>query len=86
MIVGDEVDERGFGPVRHEGDTVDGWFPESVAAGYDAPCGANAPEVVEPAAKVLIDLAGGGPVLEFAVGARPDRRSTGCAWCHGRGD
>jgi len=66
--VGDELDEKGFGPVPHEDDTADGWFPESVAAAYDAPCGANAPEVVEPAAQVLIDLAGGGPVLEFAVG------------------
>jgi len=68
MIVGDEVDERGSGPVRHEDDTADGWFPESVAVDYDVPGGANAPEVVEPAAQVLIDLAGGGPVLEFAVG------------------
>ncbi len=68
MIVGDEVDERGSGPVPHQDDTADGWFPESVAADYDAPGGANAPELVGPAAKVLIDLAGGGPVLEFAVG------------------
>jgi len=49
-------------------DPVDGWFPESVAAAYDAPGGDSAPEVVEPALQVLTDLAGGGPVLELAVG------------------
>lgn len=49
-------------------DPADGWFPESVAAGYDGPGGANAPEVVTPAVDVLEDLADGGPVLEFAVG------------------
>lgn len=49
-------------------DVADGWFPESVAVDYDAPGGANAPEVVEPAVEVLTELAGGGPVLEFAVG------------------
>ncbi|HET6501242.1 MAG TPA: class I SAM-dependent methyltransferase [Amycolatopsis sp.] len=48
-------------------DPADGWFPESVAAGYDAPGGANVPEVVTPAVDVLEDLADG-PVLEFAVG------------------
>ncbi|WIX75301.1 methyltransferase domain-containing protein [Amycolatopsis carbonis] len=46
---------------------ADGWCPESVAAGYDAPGGANAPEVVTPAVDVLEELADG-PVLEFAVG------------------
>jgi SAM-dependent methyltransferase len=35
---------------------------------YDAPGGANAADVVEPAVQVLADLAGDGPVLEFAVG------------------
>ncbi|WP_067465854.1 class I SAM-dependent DNA methyltransferase [Actinomadura macra] len=50
-----------------EDDPGDGWFPESVAAGYDAPGGENAPEVVTPAVDVLEDLADG-PVLEFAVG------------------
>ncbi|MFI9451024.1 class I SAM-dependent DNA methyltransferase [Amycolatopsis sp. NPDC052450] len=50
-----------------EDDAADGWFPESVAAGYDAPGGANAPEVVTSAVDVLEDLADG-PVLEFAVG------------------
>ena len=49
-------------------DPADGWFPQSVAAGYDAPGGANAPEVVAPVVDVLEDLAGGGPVLELAVG------------------
>ncbi|WP_409467096.1 class I SAM-dependent DNA methyltransferase [Amycolatopsis sp. GA6-003] len=48
-------------------DPADGWFPESVAAGYDDPGGANAPEIVTPAVDVLEDLADG-PVLEFAVG------------------
>ena len=51
-----------------EDDLADGWFPESVAADYDAPGGANAPEVVLPMVDVLQDLADGGPVLEFAVG------------------
>ncbi|QQQ73756.1 methyltransferase domain-containing protein [Saccharothrix sp. 6-C] len=50
-----------------EDDPADGWFPESVAAGYDAPGGASAPEVVTPVVDVLEDLADG-PVLEFAVG------------------
>ena len=49
-------------------DPADGWFPESVAAGYDDPGGANAAEVVDPAVEVLAELADGGPVLEFAVG------------------
>lgn len=48
-------------------DPADGWFPESVAAGYDAPGGQNVPELVTPALDVLEDLADG-PVLEFAVG------------------
>lgn len=49
-------------------DPADGWFGESVAAGYDDPGGANAPEVVRPAVDTLAALADGGPVLEFAVG------------------
>jgi len=49
-------------------DLADGWFPESVAADYDTPGGANAPEVVVPMVDVLEDLVGSGPVLEFAVG------------------
>jgi SAM-dependent methyltransferase len=47
---------------------ADGWFPESVAVEYDAPGGANAPAAVESAVRLLADLAGEGPVLEFAVG------------------
>ena len=49
-------------------DAADGWFPESVAADYDAPGGANDPGVVEPMVEVLSELAGGGAVLELAVG------------------
>ncbi|WP_231851320.1 class I SAM-dependent DNA methyltransferase [Microlunatus phosphovorus] len=49
-------------------DPADGWFGESVAATYDAPGGANAPEPAAAAVDVLEDLAGGGRVLEFAVG------------------
>lgn len=49
-------------------DPADGQFPESVAAGYDGPGGANAPEVVTPAVDLLEELADGGPVLELAVG------------------
>ncbi|MDT8914350.1 class I SAM-dependent methyltransferase [Amycolatopsis sp. PS_44_ISF1] len=45
----------------------DGWFPESVAIGYDDPGGANSPQVVMPAVDLLESL-GDGPVLEFAVG------------------
>jgi SAM-dependent methyltransferase len=48
--------------------STDGWFPESVAADYDTPGGANDAAVVTPAVDVLHDLAAGGPVLEFAVG------------------
>jgi SAM-dependent methyltransferase len=49
-------------------DPGDGWFPESVAADYDAPGGANSPGVVAAMADVLQELAAGGPVIEFAVG------------------
>jgi len=49
-------------------DPADGWFPESVAADYDAPGGQNAPETIAPMLDVLEDLADGGPVLELAVG------------------
>jgi hypothetical protein len=49
-------------------DPADGWFPESVAVTYDAPGNANAPEVVTAAVDVLESLAGGGPVLELAIG------------------
>lgn len=51
-----------------EDDIADGWFPESVAGGYDTPGDANAPEVVGPIVDVLEELADGGPVLELAVG------------------
>jgi SAM-dependent methyltransferase len=53
---------------RRPDDDADGWFGESVAADYDSPGGDNAPEVVEPAVDVLAELAGGGPVLELAIG------------------
>ena len=56
------------GPRSGGDDTADGWFPESVAADYDDPGGANDPSVVLPVVEVLEDLADGGPVLEFAVG------------------
>lgn len=49
-------------------DPSDGWFPESVAAGYDGEGGANAPEAVNPTVDLLADLADGGPVLELAIG------------------
>nr|BFF18849.1 hypothetical protein GCM10025730_23700 [Promicromonospora thailandica] len=49
-------------------DPADGAFPESVAAGYDGPGGANAAEVVGPVVDLLAELADGGPVLELAVG------------------
>ncbi len=55
-------------PLGAGDDLADGWFPESVAAGYDSPGGANSAEVVTPAVDVIADLAGDGPVLEFAVG------------------
>jgi SAM-dependent methyltransferase len=66
--VSDETNASGPSATRREDDPADGWFPESVAAGYDAPGGTNALGVVTPAVDVLEDLAGGGPVLEFAVG------------------
>ncbi|MET9019653.1 methyltransferase domain-containing protein [Actinopolymorpha sp. NPDC004070] len=63
----DEVNDSG--PSAESGDNpADGWFPESVAASYDDPGGANAPEVIAAAVDVLQDLAAGGAVLEFAVG------------------
>ena len=57
-----------MGSAGRDDDPADGWFPESVAAGYDEPGGANSPDVVGPAVEVLAELANGGPVLEFAVG------------------
>ncbi|GAA1998737.1 SAM-dependent methyltransferase [Nakamurella flavida] len=55
-------------PLDGRDDPGDGWFPESVAAEYDDPGGDNAPAVVDPAVRVLAELADGGPLLEFAVG------------------
>ncbi len=49
-------------------DLADGWFPESVAAEYDDPGGANDPAAIDPVVSTLAELAAGGPVLEFAVG------------------
>ena len=57
-----------MGPAGGDDDPADGWFPESVAAGYDEPGGANSPVVVGPAVEILAELANGGRVLEFAVG------------------
>ncbi|SDT30162.1 class I SAM-dependent DNA methyltransferase [Microlunatus soli] len=49
-------------------DPADGWFPESVAADYDNPGGANEAATIMAAVDVLEALADGGPALEFAVG------------------
>lgn len=68
VAVSEEVDVNDVAPLRRGDDPADGWFAESVAADYDAPGGANAPDVVEPAVQVLADMASGGPALEFAVG------------------
>ncbi len=65
----DDANENGPSTAGLPNDNpADGWFPESVAASYDDPGGANVPEVMTPAVDVLKDLADGGPVLEFAVG------------------
>lgn len=63
----DRSNVNGPSTVGQEDAPGDGWFPESVAADYDDPGGANAPEVIAPVVDVLADLADG-PVLEFAVG------------------
>jgi len=63
----DEANTNGSFVVDQGDDPADGWFPESVAADYDGPGGANAPEVVTPAVDILEELASG-PVLEFAIG------------------
>jgi SAM-dependent methyltransferase len=62
--------DRTPGPHLLEGtdDAADGWFGESIAAEYDDPGGANAPEAIDPVVRVLEELADGGPVLELAVG------------------
>ncbi|MER8842958.1 methyltransferase domain-containing protein [Mesorhizobium sp. M0913] len=46
----------------------DGHFDEKVAATYDDDDRMSAPEVVDPAVNLLAELAGGGRVLEFAIG------------------
>nr|WP_245277945.1 hypothetical protein [Rhizobium leguminosarum] len=46
----------------------DGLFDEEVAATYDDAGGISAPEVVDPAVNLLVEFAGGGRVLEFAIG------------------
>ncbi|ACE94192.1 probable methyltransferase protein (plasmid) [Rhizobium etli CIAT 652] len=46
----------------------DGLFDEEIAATYDDEGGISAPEVVDPAVNLLAELAGGGRVLEFAIG------------------
>jgi SAM-dependent methyltransferase len=46
----------------------DGLFDEQIAATYDDDKGISAPEVIEPAVDLLVELAGGGCALEFAIG------------------
>ncbi|SCB61563.1 Methyltransferase domain-containing protein [Rhizobium aethiopicum] len=46
----------------------DGFFDEAVAATYDDAGEISAPEVVGPAVDLLAEFAGGGRVLEFAIG------------------
>ena len=60
--VSDEVVVDGAASDQPEDDVADGWFPESVAAGYDTPGGGDTPEAVESAVQVLEDLAAGGTV------------------------
>jgi SAM-dependent methyltransferase len=67
LTVTDEGNVTGASAVQPADDPADGWFPESVAARYDGPGGANAPELVASMVDVLRELADG-PVLEFAVG------------------
>lgn len=57
-------------------DPADGWFGESVAAGYDDGSGVEyEPDEIRRTAELLHDLAGDGDALEFAIGtgriARP---------------
>src|SRR5262252_9795237 len=50
-------------------DDPDGYFGESVAAGYDDPADRmNQPELVDPAVSLLAELAGSGRALELAIG------------------
>lgn len=53
----------------HSAAVSDGAFDERIAAGYDEACGPmNAPEILGPTVDVLVDLAGEGRALEFAIG------------------
>ncbi|GAB3557986.1 methyltransferase domain-containing protein [Spelaeicoccus albus] len=64
----DGIERDNLESQQRKDDPADEWFPESVAADYDLPGGANAPDVIEPVVELLSGLAGNGPVLEFAVG------------------
>jgi len=66
--VSDDAKTPDTGAGLEQDDAADGYFAESVARDYDTPGGANDPVVVTPAVDVLHELAGAGPVLEFAVG------------------
>jgi len=48
-------------------DPID-WFGEDIAATYDDDAAISQPDVLGPQLDVLEELAGGGPVLEFAIG------------------
>jgi SAM-dependent methyltransferase len=50
-------------------DDPDGYFGESLAAGYDDPADPmNQPEAINPAVSLLAELAGSGQALELAIG------------------
>ena len=70
-LVGDSVGavtDDAHPAARPIDDPADGYFPESVAAGYDGPGGDSSPDVVTPAVDLLEELADGGPALELAIG------------------
>ena len=48
-------------------DPID-WFGEDIAATYDDDAAISQPDVLGPQLDVLEELAGGGPMLEFAIG------------------
>ncbi len=55
--------------VNRDDDAADGWFGESVAAGYDAGRGVEYDEAeIERTVEVLAELAGDGAALELAIG------------------
>ena len=57
------------GPTVQTVHNDDGYFPESIAATYDASAAEMfAPEVVNPAVDVLAELAGDGRALELGIG------------------